>query len=212
MWLYDFYINKAVLSLPQFVAIFIQLWHHYCPTFTEQEKLEKIPGKTHWSISVLTIFFPFQAYWIYPQPHPPTPLQKTQLCIHLIYTWEEGQCPTWIFTLLNICLSILQLVTDSSDVWSKSNLNPKPLHCHTGFWRTKGTCVFTLYFWVPRVRLGHSFKHILFYYEVFLTAHCTPKTELFWHNYKRWSDCKSRLLKCVLPPWQMLHRLRVALT
>lgn len=61
MWLYDFYINKAALLLPQFVGIFIQLWHHYCPTFTEQEKLEKIPGKTHWSISVLTIFFPISS-------------------------------------------------------------------------------------------------------------------------------------------------------
>lgn len=141
-----FILTRQSLFLTLFVDNFIQLWHHSCPTFTEQEKLEKIPGKTQWSISVLTIFFPFQADWIFN-------------C--LIYTWQESQCPLWIFTPLNICLNIFQLVTEASDVWSQSNLNPKPLHCHTGFWRTKEARVFTLHFRVPRIRLGHSTHFIL---------------------------------------------------
>lgn len=82
---------------------------------------------------LLFCFFFFQ--FKHAGSRPLTPLPTTPY--PTIYTWEDSQRPTWIFTLLNISLDILQRRTEESDVWSKSNLTPKARHCCTGFCRTK---------------------------------------------------------------------------
>lgn len=157
-----FIVTRQSLFLTLFVVNFIRLWHHSCPTFTEQEKLEKIPGKNSMiHFCSYYFFFPFQANRIFN-------------C--LIYTWQESQCPLWIFTLLNICLNIFQLVTEASDVWSQSNSNPKTAALSHWLLKNKRSTCFHAPLSSPsdQTWTQHTFYDTV---RFFFMAHYSPTTE-----------------------------------